>query len=191
MPSELQRRRLGRSSVLNARREKGLALFMSLIMLLILTILGISSVQTTSLQERMSRNARDSDLAFQSAESALRDGEDVLETLNALTLFDAGTTGYYYEKDPGDNPNWRDVSWTAADGDYIGATTNISSVGTQPKYILEHLKAVISDADALNLDNIGQDTGSGRTQIFRVTSYATGGTDTARVMLQATYGKRF
>ena len=177
-----------------ANRQKGIALFMSLVMLLILTILGISSVQTTSLQERMSRNSRDANLAFQAAESALRDGEDLLEGLNALTLFDAGTNGYYYEKAAGLTPNWRDVTWTSGspnDGNYMAATTNISSVGSQPKFIVEHVMAVISDADALNLDIIGQDTGSGRTQIFRVTSYATGGTDTARVMLQATYGKRF
>jgi len=175
-------------------KEKGVALFMSLVMLLILTILGLSSVQTTSLQERMSRNARDTNLAFQAAESALRDGEDLLETLTALTNFENGTSGYYFEKDPGDGANWLDVSWSPTSDSCTGCITNtttINNVATQPKYILEHVKAVISDADALNLDNIGQDTGSGRTQIFRVTSYGVGGTNSARVMLQATYGKRF
>ncbi|MBD3648541.1 MAG: hypothetical protein HUJ31_14050, partial [Pseudomonadales bacterium] len=50
---------------LSIRQQRGVALFMSLVMLLILTLLGLSSVQTTSLQERMSRNARDANLAFQ------------------------------------------------------------------------------------------------------------------------------
>ncbi len=175
-------------------KEKGVALFMSLVMLLILTILGLSSVQTTSLQERMSRNARDTNLAFQAAESALRDGEDLLETLTSLTNFENGVEGFYFEKDPGDGANWLDVTWSPTADDCTGCITNttaIDNVATQPKYIVEHVKAVISDADALNLDNIGQDTGSGRTQIFRVTSYGVGGTNSARVMLQATYGKRF
>ncbi len=182
-------------TTLNTRNnERGVVLFMSLVMLLILTILGLSSVQTTSLQERMSRNARDTNLAFQAAESALRDGEDLVEGLVALTPFDAGTNGYYYENGPGVSPNWRDVSWAEAaptDGNFLAADTAIAGVAGQPKYIVEHVMAVISDADALNLDNIGQDTGSGRTQIFRVTAYGVGGTQTARVMLQATYGKRF
>jgi type IV pilus assembly protein PilX len=182
---------MDQTKLLSSGNQKGVALFMSLVMLLILTILGLSSVQTTTLQERMSRNSRDSNLAFQAAESALRDGEDILEGLNALTLFDAGTKGYFFEKDPGLDPNWRDVTWADGGGNYVTGTTNINSVPSQPKFILEHVKAVISDADALNLDNIGQDTGSGRTQIFRVTAYATGGTDAARIMLQATYGKRF
>ena len=73
-------------------------------------------------------------------------------------------------------------------GDF--AETTITGVNKQPAYIVEHLKTVISDADALNLDNIGQDTGSGITQIFRVTSRGFGGTGTAQVLIQGTYGKR-
>lgn len=174
------------------RKQQGVVLFMSLVMLLMLTILGISSVQTTSLQLRMARNATDSSMAFQSAESALRDGEDFIETLNAMTDFDganAQDNGFYFEEEPGQVPNWRDLDWTAANGFRVAETT-ITGVAEPPKYIVEHVKTVISDADALNLDNIGQDTGSGRTQIFRITARGTGGTTTAQAMIQTTYGKR-
>ena len=176
------------------KREQGVVLFMSLVMLMILTILGLSSIQTTSLQEVMSRNAQDTNLAFQSAESALRDGEDLLENYQSLALFDAGATGHYYENDPDETPNWREVDWdatTEAAGGYLFRDTPITGVAEQPRFIVEHVKTVISDSDVLNQDNIGQDTGSGRTQIFRVTTYGVGGSSTARVMLQATYGKRF
>lgn len=183
---------------LNRKRQQGIVLMMSLVMLLLLTLLGVSSIQTTSLQHRMARNATDANMAFQAAESALRDAEDYLETINALTDFDSGVSGFYYEKAPGDPlPNWRDsalVDWPDEDdpGDgFLESDTVITGVALQPVYILEHVKTVISDADALNLDNIGQDTGSGRTQIFRVTARGTGGTAAAQVMIQATYGKRF
>ena len=66
------------------QRESGVALFMSLVMLLIITILGLSSVQTTTLQERMARNARDTNLAFQAAEAAIKDAETLAETFNSL-----------------------------------------------------------------------------------------------------------
>ncbi len=166
---------------------------MSLVMLLLLTILGISSIQTTTLQQRMARNANDANLAFQAAESALRDGEDLLETFNALTNFD-GTPGnmddgYYREADPGDTPYYLDIDWDSAAGTRT-AETAITDVAEQPKYIIEYVKMVVSDADALNLDNIGQDTGSGRTQIFRITARGKGGTDTAQAMIQGTYGRR-
>jgi len=179
--------------MLYRKKQDGVVLFMCMVMLLLLTVLGISSVQTTSLQQRMARNANDTNLAFQAAESALRDGEDFLETINALIDFDAANAennGFYYENSPGTDPNWKSLDWSGSDGFREGETT-ITGVEVQPKYILEHVKTVISDADALNLDNIGQDTGSGRTQIFRVTARGTGGSATAQVMIQGTYGRRF
>lgn len=178
--------------MVNQNQQQGVVLFMSLVMLLMLTVLGISSVQTTSLQLRMARNATDSNLAFQASESALRDAERFIETLNDMNDFDganANNNGFYYEANPGDTPHFRALDWSGANGFKVAETT-LTGIAEQPKYIVEHVKTVISDADALNLDNIGQDTGSGRTQIFRVTARGTGGTDTAQVMIQGTYGKR-
>ena len=64
----------------NQKTNTGVALFISLVLLLVLTILGVSVVQTTSLEIRMARNEHDSLLAFEAAESALRDAEAALET---------------------------------------------------------------------------------------------------------------
>ncbi|MFB0968452.1 MAG: PilX N-terminal domain-containing pilus assembly protein, partial [Pseudomonadales bacterium] len=158
------------------------------------------SVQTTSMQERMARNSRDANLAFQAAESAIKDAETIVEDFASLAAFDdadANQNGLYYEAAFDEVNNWRSiedgglVDWESPDGDYLTADTSISNVAAQPKYIVEHVKTVVSDEDRLNLDNVGQDTGSGRAQIFRVTVYGTGGTETAHVMIQSTYGKRF
>ena len=48
-------------------KQRGVALFISLVLLLVLTIIGVSSVQTTSLEVRMTRNEHDTLLAFQAA----------------------------------------------------------------------------------------------------------------------------
>jgi type IV pilus assembly protein PilX len=173
--------------------QRGVALFISLVMLLLLTILGVSSVQTTSMQERMARNARDGNLAFQAAETAVHDGEQFIEdTFNSLAAFDdpsAAGAGLYYEAAFDAMPQWLDVDWGG--GNVKDAATAVGGVASQPRFIIEHIKTVISDQDRLNLDNIGSDTGAGRAQIFRITTRGTGGTDTARVMIQATYGKKF
>ena len=187
-----------------SKKQQGVALFMALVMLLILTLLGLSSIQSTSMQVRMSRNARDSNLAFQGAESAVREAELILKDVGSLLPFQNNNTNGYYDAAGTDNVNiytctGDDVppacfDWdTAANNSRQFATvsTNIDGVAAQPKYIIEFIKTVVSDADLLNLDNIGQDTGSGRTQIFRVTTYGTGGTDSAHVMIQSTYGQRF
>ena len=58
-----------------AQRQGGIALVMALILLLVLTMISVASVQSTSLEEKMSANERDRQLALQSAEAGLRLGE--------------------------------------------------------------------------------------------------------------------
>lgn len=53
-------------------REHGTALIMSLVILLILTLLGITAMGTASLEEKMSGNTQEGIRAFQVAESGLR-----------------------------------------------------------------------------------------------------------------------
>ena len=77
-------------------RQRGVALFISLVLLLVLTIIGVSAVQTTSLEERMSRNTRDVALAFQAAESSLRDAEAFLDTVvSTVDFVDSGANGLW------------------------------------------------------------------------------------------------
>lgn len=59
----------------SASSQAGAALVTGLIFLVILTLLGITAMQTSTMEERMSGNARDRNIAFQAAEAALRDAE--------------------------------------------------------------------------------------------------------------------
>jgi type IV pilus assembly protein PilX len=55
--------------------QSGVVLIISLVMLLLLSIIGISGMAVTILEEAMAANHRDRNLAFQAAEAALRAGE--------------------------------------------------------------------------------------------------------------------
>jgi|TARA_Y100000310_G_scaffold268350_3_gene280911 type IV pilus assembly protein PilX len=171
-------------------RQAGVVLVFCLVMLLLLTMLGLSGVQSTSMQERMARNARDVNLAFQATEAAIRDAEKFLETVNGVGPFqtaNANDNGLYLEADFDELPNWRiDGLWEGAQ--VITAPTQIPGVAVQPKYIIEYVRTATSDPDTLNIDNIGQDTGGGLVDIYRVTAYGTGGSPTSHVMIQSTYG---
>lgn len=57
------------------RPQQGVALFVGLLLLLMLTLLGLSASNASIMQERMAGNMQDSNLAFQRAEAALRDIE--------------------------------------------------------------------------------------------------------------------
>src|SRR3989339_13461 len=57
------------------QRQSGAALVIGLIILVLVTLLGVTAMRTTSLEERMAGQSRDSGLAFQAAEAALRQAE--------------------------------------------------------------------------------------------------------------------
>jgi len=59
-------------------RQKGAVLIVGLIILVILTILGTSAMQTNVLQENMAGNLKDFNRGFQATEAALRVGESDL-----------------------------------------------------------------------------------------------------------------
>ena len=54
-------------------RERGAILIVSLLFLVILTMLGVTAITGTTMEERMAGNARDGGIALQAAEAALRD----------------------------------------------------------------------------------------------------------------------
>ena len=55
--------------------QRGTALVMTLVILLLLTMLGITAINTSTLEERMAGNTKDQNLSFQAAETALRAAE--------------------------------------------------------------------------------------------------------------------
>jgi len=57
------------------RHDSGAVLVISLVILLVLTLIGVSSMQTSTMEERMAGNLRDQDLAFQTAEAALNEAK--------------------------------------------------------------------------------------------------------------------
>lgn len=56
-----------------SHRERGAVLIVALLFLVMLTMLGITAMTGTTMEERMAGNARDKSIAFQAAEAALRD----------------------------------------------------------------------------------------------------------------------
>ncbi|TXH65796.1 MAG: pilus assembly protein [Lysobacteraceae bacterium] len=58
--------------------QGGATLVVVLVLLLVMTLLGLASLRSTVLEERMSSNLLDRSIGFQSAEAALREAEVIL-----------------------------------------------------------------------------------------------------------------
>lgn len=169
-------------------RQGGMALFICLILLLGMTLVGVSAVQTTTMEERMARNARDSMLSFQAAEAALREAETFVSGVATTVIFtDQGTDGLWTVADFGEDSRWlRDGVW-AGDGS-VPVNTAVAGVEAQPRYMVEHLTTVaLADAASVQIESGYQE--QPRVEIFRITAVGFGGTTTARTFLQSHFGR--
>ena len=178
-----------RQPLSSRQKNTGVALFISLVLLLLLTIIGVSSVRTTTLEVRMARNEHDTLLAFQAAESALRDAEGVLDLLTSAVGFtDAGTNGQWTIADIGDPDRWTlGGLWAGAQS--TTAATNVAGVAAQPRFIIEHVASVVREENAYQLDDPYAASAADRIEMFRVTARGVGGSPNAVVLLQSTYGR--
>ena len=171
------------------KNQRGVALFVSLVLLLVLTIIGVSAVQTTSLEERMARNTHDSILAFQAAEVALREAEGFLQNnVNSTAPFD-GTNGLWEASQYGQAERWEQASiWTG--GNSRTAATAVAGVDAQPRFIIEWV-ATVQRQDNPHLMVPSSSALFDRIEIFRITARGVGGSPNALVLLQSTFGVVF
>jgi type IV pilus assembly protein PilX len=144
-----------------------------------MTLIGTAAMQVNSLEEKMTGNMRDKNLAFQAAESALRSAEATLNGPAALPPFvAAGTDGYYSENSPIPTQAaiYTDAFWTTNPV----ATSTINTLGNNirpPQYIIQPLPAVCMTKcppDPL-------------TTYYRITVRATGATLNSVVILQSVF----
>ncbi len=166
-----------RSDLMYVGKQKGAVLLISLIMLLLLSLLGVTGMQVTSLEEKMAGNAKDKNLAFQYAETTLRSVERSLSS-NALPVFD-NTKGYYSYVQG--EERWSSIDWSS-DAETKAYTLNTGAiVAIQPRFIVEEMPAVAGAGDSLESGN------AQTTKYYRVTTHAVGATDTSVVVLQSVY----
>lgn len=180
--------------------QRGAVLVIALLFLVILTMLGVSSMTTTTLEEKMAGNARDYNLALQAAEAALRDAERDIRNVAAISTFTAvrtspisGATDFDASCTNGlclptvttctaGATNATEVlskSFTAAPsvqyGTYTGATS-ITGVAAQPRYLIE----------AIRVCPIGQNP-SNKIFYYRVTARGVGANTNTQVTLQQVF----
>jgi type IV pilus assembly protein PilX len=154
--------------------QKGVALFVSLVFLLLLTIIGVSAMKSATLQEKMAGNTRFKTITFQYAEAGLREGEGFIANVkNEATLAACATC------DPKNNecqtPSFEDVAVQSGNG-ACGIWKN-SSDGNS----LYQIQKLGTSSAAINVD-----PGESVT-LYRVTSVATvSNTSTA---LESIYAK--
>ena len=114
-----------RSSLGTRNRQHGVVLVISLLMLLVLTMIGVAATRSTTLEQRMTTNQNDQQVAFEAAEAALRSGESALSNSIPVNAYASNTAGAYMLNTM--TVNWRTINWDASGGavfDYTGLQPN-------------------------------------------------------------------
>lgn len=173
------------------RKTRGISLVIVMIFLVILSVLGVSAVQTSTFSSRIARNESDRNLALQAAEAALRDAEQDTKSLkfdNSLCVAGAAgcraspiNRGNGFDNlctlglcDPTQfaTPVWEDTTkWTATGGSVAyGTNTGASAlpvVARQPRYLIEYFSFF-------------------ETTVYRITVIGYGASSSSQVMIQST-----
>lgn len=147
------------------KSQSGVVLVVSLIMLLLLTLIGLSGMQSTGLEEKMAGNMRDRNVAFQAAEAALRDAEQYLVSgavpFNPLKLANGPfqntsaplcVNGLCPVTTPPQWSTFSEADWNARGLTYglqTGAAA-IAGVAAQPRYVIELIGTCTPDSSDVN-----------------------------------------
>lgn len=160
--------------------QQGAALIISLILLVVMTILGVSAITTTTMEEKMAGNVRNKHLSFQAAEAALRTGELIAGNLPIDTDFDR-TNGLYPRSQAGDTDF---PIWEQASGITWQNVTTLNGLIQNPQYIIEKF----SEAPRDNSCAIELPLPPGcMLPVYRVTTQGWGLNTNGYTMLQSTY----
>ena len=168
------------------RHQQGAVLIVGLVLLLVLTVVGTSSLSTVTLEERMVSNMQNANKAFQGAELGLIDcetrvGSTTHNLLNtAVGMIDVGT----YDA----NPNWwSNVSfWVdktkSTVSSVIKGSTNPDGLQSEPVCVVEYVgdgrssvTASYSPADAK--------------PVYRVTAFSFGANTNSQAVVESIYVK--
>jgi len=181
--------RTQRNQLAGLQKERGVVLVISLIFLLVMTLIGLTGMKTSVLEEKMTGNSRNQGLAFQSAETALHGAELYLNSVVTASDFSGSINGLVSEVT--DDPDYLDSSiWV--DASSVEYSSGLSIINSDPRYIIKLVGESEEDENAgLNLGGYGENLPGSQITVFRITSRGTGGTDNARITLQTNFGKRF
>lgn len=177
------------------KRQRGAIMITALMILLLMTVFGISTMDTNILEEKMAGNMRDRNTAFQAAESALRAAEswiaaqtsmpdvrDITDSSDTSPLWELNSPDPQYPTITNSTPWWdeRDAAWWSSKGVLLSGGSLLPGVAAQPSYIIEKLPPStesLEAAQSLDTSDI----------YLQVTARGVGGAASTVVVLQTVY----
>jgi len=174
------------------RGQRGIALFATMIIVIITGLLALSSLRQTELTEVLAGNSIQRSRALQAAEGGLREAERHAVVMARLRIFSSEEASNGLFSSGSVAPRW----WR--DGDYAGARTlqtpTYPGIVEPPVYVAEEIGNYVSDGGSgiVSLDRgaarYGRKTSDGREIVlYRLQSSGVGSSTAARAIVESLY----
>ncbi len=160
---------------LRAARQRGVVLFTSLVLLVILTLVAVMLSRLQTVEERISQNDQDHQIAIQAAEATLRFAEVGL--YNGTYAAFATNAGGMYTWETGNPAAYQTYNLSSPAARWGSRLRRASpSNGCSapiPEFLIEKMPAVAMPGTSLSQQQYGSPTPP--VMVFRITAYAYGG----------------
>lgn len=166
------------------KHQRGAVLVVSMIVLLMLTIIGISGARGIILQEKMTFASKDAQLALQIAESAVRAAEAEVNALSDISGFAASGSGGLYTEGDAPSDIFAEATW--AGGNSREFTVTMDGKNFTGRYFIELAGEIDPEALAGSVEVHGQSNVvamSGNVKVFRIVARGVGLGGTSRVLV--------
>lgn len=173
-----------------SNQQQGVALVVSMIILISLTMLGLTAMQRTTVDLAMAGNQREIGLMFQSAEVGLVTAENFIEASNTNADFDDATLGLYTV--PADDTTYRSPDYFSATAWTTASQTAATSLDVyeQPRYMVEYLGDRAQNPLALiAIGGYGNQSTGEMVSIYRSTARGAGLTGNSYRYVRSYFGK--
>jgi len=155
--------------------QRGISLVVALIMLLVLTLIGVSSMNTAIVELKMAGSMQQQGIALNRADELLSVGEDDVDAITtAPAAFDFSRAGdaYYVNADA---INVYDIDWAGQ------RLTSIPGANAGDSYVTEYLGAKEIPGESVKVGTDGRIVG-GFVHTFRITSRSATGKSALRLV---------
>lgn len=132
--------RTRRLLLLQRSGQRGVALVVALLLLVVITLVGLAAVRGTIMQQKMASNLFDRQIAFQGAEAAMRAATARIAANPGDVARNCQAGGVFCQGNPFDDPNLdtgKIITVTA--GTASGEFAKSSVAASQPQYVVENM----------------------------------------------------
>jgi len=158
------------------KSQRGVSILVALVMLLVLTLIGVSSMNSSIVELKMASSMQQQGIALNRAEEMLRVGESDIDNIitdPAAHDFAAADNGYYVRAD---NINVRDIDWPTQGLVSIKPDANVDDT-----YVVEYLGYKPIPGESVKIATDGRIIG-GAVHTFRVTTRSVAGKGAVRLV---------